>query len=121
MYGNSPFAGADAGTDADVTLTAEQRRSLRRDLTSVAARTREFLPDEFAVGVELSDGADGPRATVAVQPPVGSPVSAGYTPDPDAEYTIDEAERTELAQGLAASAALQMKQAMRGDVSPTAQ
>jgi len=117
MYGNTPFAG---GGD-DVTLTPEQRQRLRRDLASVAAETRELLPDEFAVGLELAQSADGPRATVAVQPPVGSIVSAGYTPDEDeTEFSIAEDERTDLAQGLAASAALQVKQAM-SDTTPTAQ
>jgi len=118
MYGNTPFAGADT----ESTLSSEERRRLRQDLANVAARTRELLPDDFTVGLELAHGSDGPQATVAVQPPIGSAVSAGYTPDEDeTEITIGEAERVELAQGLAASAALQMKQAMRGDSAPVAQ
>ncbi|WP_247010133.1 DUF5811 family protein [Halorientalis litorea] len=120
MYGNTPFAGADGG-DGEPVLTTEQRRHLRRDLASVAAETRELLPDEFAVGLELARGANGPRATVAVQPPIGSVVSAGYTPEDDADLRIGDDERTDLAHGLAASAALQVKQAMAGDTSPTAQ
>ncbi|MFB6143111.1 MAG: DUF5811 family protein [Halorientalis sp.] len=119
MYGNTPFAGDDV--DAPATLTAAERRRLRRDLASVAAETRALLPDEFAVGLELARSADGPRATVAVQPPVGSVVSAGYTPEADADVRLAEDERTDLAQGLAASAALQVKQAMGGDATPTAQ
>ena len=117
MYGNTSFAGSD-----DVpTLSAEQRRHLRRDLANVASRTRDLLPDDFAVGLELSPGPDGPRATVAVQPPVGSMVSAGYTPEDTADLRIGEDERTDIAQGLAASAALQVKQAMGNSASPTAQ
>ncbi|WP_336000585.1 DUF5811 family protein [Halorientalis halophila] len=119
MYGNTPFAGAEG--DAPPQLSTDQRRRLRRDLATVAARTRELLPDEFAVGLELAQGAEGPRATVAVQPPVGSAVSAGYTPEDDADLRIGEDEQTDLAQGLAASAALQMKQAMGSEHSPTAQ
>ncbi|MFD1585936.1 DUF5811 family protein [Halorientalis brevis] len=119
MYGNAPFAGTD---DVDVpTLSAEQRQHLRRDLASVAARTRELLPDEFAVGLELSASPEGPRATVAVQPPVGSMVSAGYTPEDTTDIRIAEDERTDIAQGLAASAALQVKQAMGDTNSQTAQ
>jgi len=116
MYGNTTFGGGESGP----TLTAEQRRRLRRDLANVAARTRDLLPDEFAVGLELAQGADGPRATVAVRPPIGSVVSAGYTPADDTDVRIAEDERTDLAQGLAASAVLQMKQAGT-DYSRTAQ
>ena len=119
MYGNSSFGGGDV--DAGPTLTADQRRELRHDLASVAAETRTLLPDEFAVGLELAESPDGPRATVAVRPPVGSVVSAGYTPEGDADARINEDERTDLAQGLAASAALQVKRAMAGDNSPAAQ
>jgi len=106
MYGNTPF-----GDDSVPELDADQRRTLRRDLSSVAARTRELLPSEFVVGSEIVDGSGGPRATVAVQPPVGSVVSADYSPE-DAETTITDAQREDIAQGLAASAALQVKQAI---------
>jgi hypothetical protein len=115
MYGNTPFGDESGGHD----LTADQRKALRRDLTSVAARTRELLPGEFVVGSEITEGASGPTATVAVQPPVGSVVSADYTPEDD--VAIDEREREDLAVGLAASAALQVKQALPDDPSPTAQ
>lgn len=117
MYGNTQFADVDSGP----TLSEDQRRRLRTDLSSVAAETRELLPDEFAVGVELSQGTSGPQAAVAVRPPIGSVVSAGYTPDDDADLPISDAERTDLAQGLAASAVLQMKQAIGDDLSQTAQ
>jgi len=114
MYGNAPFR--DEGARRD--LTPDQRRVLRRDLSSVAARTRELLPDEFVVGSEITQDSNGPRATVAVQPPVGSVVSAGYAPGEEPD--IDDAERDDLAMGLAASAALQVKRAMPDNPSPTA-
>ncbi len=117
MYGNSPLGG-DAET---VTLTPEQRQTLRRDLANVAARTRELLPGEFVVGSEVSDSETGPRATIAVQPPVGSVVSADYRPEDAESATISSEERDDLAQGIAASAALQVKQAMGEETSPTAQ
>lgn len=116
MYGNSPL-----GTDADAPeLSPDDRRRLRRDLASVAARTRELLPGDFVVGSELSDGANGPEATIAVQPPIGAVVSAGYAPD-DAGASIDTQEREEIATGLAASAALQVKRAFPENGSPAAQ
>jgi hypothetical protein len=115
MYGNTPFGDEPAATE----LTAQQRKDLRRDLSSVAARTRELLPGEFVVGSEITEGSSGPTATVAVQPPVGPVVSADYTPEGD--VAIDETERDDLAMGLAASAALQVKQALPDDPSPTAQ
>jgi hypothetical protein len=125
MNGNTPYAGqpgdAPAGrrTDEDIPeLTPTQRRTLRAGLTTVAARTREFLPDEYVVGGQVTTGIDGPRATVAVQPPVGSAVTAGLAPDFEASEPIGIEERDELARDLAARAALQVKQAMTGDVTP---
>jgi hypothetical protein len=113
MYGNSPIG--DDGSDTG-SLSDDQRRRLKRDLAQVAERTRKLLPGEFVVGSELSAGVDGPEGTVAVRPPVGHVVSAGYTPeetdDPDVAISADQ--RDDLAQGLAASAALQVKQAMDG-------
>ena len=112
MYGNSPL-----GDDSTVELSPQQRRTLRQDLASVAALTRNLLPGEFVVGSELRQSAEGPRATVAVRPPVGSVVSADY--DLDGEGVVDT-DRDELARGLAASAALQVKRAMPDDPTPTA-
>ncbi|NLV09636.1 hypothetical protein GOC74_06800 [Halomicrobium mukohataei] len=116
MYGNTQF-GADV---EEVDLTPEQRQSLRRDLTHVAAGLREVLPGEFVVGSEITSGSSGPRATIAVQPPLGSVVSAGYSPTDD-KVEITDDERDDLVHGLAASAALQVKQAMTDDAAPTAQ
>jgi hypothetical protein len=112
MYGNTPF-----GEDSTPELSPSERRTVRRDLASVAAQTRELLPGEFVVGSELAEGSDGPRATVAVRPPVGSVVSADY----DLQGEITDTEREDIAHGLAASAALQVKRAMPDDPSPTAQ
>lgn len=114
MYGNTSFGNEASGQE----LSAEQRKLLRRELSSVAARTRELLPHEFVVGSEITSSTDGPRATVAVQPPVGHVVSAGYTPDGDID--IDDSQREDLAVGLAASAALQVKEAMSDGANRTA-
>ncbi|MFB6074278.1 MAG: DUF5811 family protein [Haloarculaceae archaeon] len=115
MYGNTSF-GAGDGVES---LTPEQRQRLRRDLASVAERTRQFLPGEFDVGSEITSTTGGPRATVAVRPPVGSPVSADYTPDAE-EVGIGDDEREDIASGLAASAALQVKHAMADQDPPAA-
>jgi hypothetical protein len=130
MNGNTPYAGAPGITQAGkraVTdlpeLTSDQKRALRRDVASIAARTREFLPSEYVVDSDISHGSGGPRATVAVQPPVGHPVSAGFAPDNDdleSDPLIDAEDRSEVARGLAASAALLVKQAVQDDVTPTA-
>ncbi|MFB6094864.1 MAG: DUF5811 family protein, partial [Halodesulfurarchaeum sp.] len=57
-----------------------------------------------------------------VQPPVGNPVSAGFSPDLEGsgEELIPVEDEEEVARGLAASAALQVKRAIDGDVPPTA-
>ncbi|AWB26631.1 DUF5811 family protein [Halococcoides cellulosivorans] len=114
MYGNVSFE-----DDDDVTLSPAERDRLRREIESVAAATRDLLPGEFVVGSELTDGSDGPLATVAVQPPVGAPISGGYNPEDGIE--IDAEKRQEFARGLAASAALQVKRSMGEVTAPPAQ
>ena len=127
MNGNTPYAGLPGSTQAgkrasaDVPeLTAEQKRRLRADVSRIAALTREFLPDEYVVDGDISNGVGGPQATVAVNPPAGHPVSAGFTPDPeDLDAGLEKTETDEVAKGLAASAALQVMNAI-GDLTPTA-
>lgn len=114
MYGNTAFG----DESSQLELSPEQRKHLRQELSTVAARTRELLPGEFVVGSELVSGSNGPQATVAVQPPVGAMVSANCTLDDD--LSIDETQCEDLATGLAASAALQVKQAQSGNESPIA-
>ncbi|WP_336343611.1 DUF5811 family protein [Halalkalicoccus ordinarius] len=127
MNGNTPYAGLPGTTDAgqraldDVPeLTTDQRRTLRGDLAEITRRVRTYLPDEYVVGAEVSQGSGGPEATVAVQPPAGHPISAGFQPDLEGEEYITEEDCEEVARGLAASAALQVKQAVPDDVTPTA-
>ncbi|MFC4989526.1 MULTISPECIES: DUF5811 family protein [Saliphagus] len=130
MNGNTPYGGLPGVTNAgeraaeDVAeLSGEQKRALNRDVSRIAALTREFLPDEYVVQGDVADGATGPQVRVAVRPPVGHPVSAGFTPDVEAaidDEMIAADERSEVARGLAASAALQVKQAIGDGVEPTA-
>lgn len=124
MNGNNPYAGApgvmNAGEPAAVDLSPEQKRQLRRTVAGIVTRTESYLPDSYAVGSELSVGAEGPQATVAVNPPAGHPVSAGFAPDvDDLDAGIADADADEVAQGLAASAAMQVMNAV-GDITPTA-
>jgi len=107
MHANSPHAGP-----ADPDVSVEHRRALRRDLAAVAAETRELLSDEFVVGAELSGHTEGLRATVAVQPPAGSVVSAGF--DGGADATPPDA----LALDLAAGAVVEAKRSARGGPRP---
>jgi len=115
MNGNTPYAGPTRGGDPEAALTPEQRRTLRDSLALIAARTREYLPDEYVVGAEIGRSRDGAQATVAVRPPAGNPVSAGFTPEFDdaGDDLVSAEERAEVARGLAASAALQVKQAFK--------
>lgn len=118
MDPNAPYDGgpgvADAGRRAsgDVPdLPPEKRRALQAGLDTVAARTREYLPDEYVVGAQIVAGTDGPEGTIAVQPPIGPAVSAGFTPDfEELADGIPTEERDEVARQLAASAAVQVKQ-----------
>jgi len=130
MNGNTPYAGTPGITQAGKRATADlpeltrdQKRTLRQDVSRIAARTREYLPSEYVVDSEISHGSGGPQVTVAVRPPVGHPVSAGFTPDEDdldGEDLIAAEDRNEVARGLAASAALQVKQALGENSRPTA-
>jgi len=126
MNGNNPYAGAPGVTgagqpDRDVDLSAEQEQELRTAVAGIVSRTESYLPDAYAVGSELSYGSNGPQATVAVNPPAGHPVSAGFAPDPDElDAGIDETDHHEVAQGLAASAALQAMNAVGDGFTPTA-
>ncbi len=129
MNGNTPYAGLPGVTQAGQRATAdvpelslEQKRTLQRNVAQIATRTREFLPNEYVVDSNVADGVGGPQALVAVQPPVGHPVSAGFTPDVEAapEDVITRDDRNEVARGLAASAVLQVKQAIDDNVTPTA-
>ena len=104
MHGNSPHAGP-----AEAEPSTERRRALRRELVNVAASTRELLSDEFVVGGEISGNADGLQATVAVRPPAGSVVSAGFEPAGDDEGASAES----LARDLAAGAVLEAKHSGR--------
>jgi len=126
MNGNNPYAGApgvtNAGEPAAVDLSGSRTTPPARGRRNrLANRTESYLPNSYAVGSELSVGTNGPQATVAVNPPAGHPVSAGFTPDPDElEAGIADADTDEVARGpLAASAAMQVMDAV-GDVTPTA-
>ena len=121
MDPNSPYVGASMGTGGPADdLTMAQRRRLQTRVSSVAARTRELLPDEYAVGSSVHAGMGGVRVTVSVRPPVGNPVSAGLDPDLDADEPIPAEDVAEVARGLAASAALQVKRAMGDEITQTA-
>jgi len=127
MNGNNPYAGAPgvvgAGQpSADIEeLSAAELRQLREAIAGIVAQTRTYLPDSYAIGSELSNGSNGPRATVAVHPPVGHPVSAGLTPDAeDLASGLSSEECTEVARGLAASAAFQVMSTVGDDLTPTA-
>lgn len=104
MHGNTPHAGP-----SDAEPSPDRRRALRRELVDVATSTRDLLSDEFVVGGEISDDEGALHATVAVQPPAGSVVSAGF--EPEAADTADGADVESLAQDLAAGAVLEAKHA----------
>ena len=105
MHGNTPYAGSPV---AERETTPEHRRDLRRELVSVAASTRDLLSDEFIVGGEITDDDGSLRATIAVQPPGGSVVSAGIEPD-----RSEDTDTESVARDLAAGAVLEAKHAAR--------
>ncbi|MBP1986297.1 DUF5811 family protein [Halolamina salifodinae] len=113
--------GITGGTPEEIELSPDEKRGLRRAVSGIVSRTESYLPDGYVVGSELTYGSDGPEATVAVRPPAGHPVSAGFQPDAeDIEAGLDDADRDEVAKGLAASAAAQVMFAMGDDPVPVA-
>ncbi|MFB6244660.1 MAG: DUF5811 family protein [Halobaculum sp.] len=125
MNGNNPYAGppgvVDAGQPEEVDLTPKQKEALREAVANIVTRTESYLPDGYTVGSELNYGTDGPQATVAVRPPVGHAVSAGFSPSLDELAAgMDDEDRAEVAKGLAASAAVQVMNAVGDDIEPTA-
>ena len=126
MNGNNPYAGAPGVTGAGQPsqgreLTGDQMDSLRRVVAGIVSQTESYLPEGFAVGSELSTGPNGPLATVAVHPPVGHPVSAGFSPNADElDAGLTDEDRDEVARGLAASAAFQVMSAVGDDITPAA-
>jgi len=121
-YDDSEATGGDAGTDGDA---AVENRTLRSNAKTVATQVRYLLPEEYSVTGDVTDGTNGPQAFVAIQPPVGRPITAGfgieeYTDSEGTGTDIPDDERNEVAAGLAARAALQVKQAIGDGLTPTA-
>lgn len=118
-YAGAP--GIIAGSSNDIELSPDDKRGLQRAVAGIVSRTESYLPDGYIVGSELTYGSNGPEATVAVRPPAGRPVSAGFQPDAeDIKAGLDDSDRDEVAQGLAASAAAQVMYAMGDDPVPVA-
>lgn len=109
MHGNTPHDGP-----VETEFAPEDRRALRRNLVDVATSTRDLLSDDFVVGGEISDDDGALHATVAVQPPAGSVVSAGFEPEGQEADDVES-----LARDLAAGAVLEAKHAAQ-DVSRAA-
>jgi len=100
-------------------LSAGQKDALRHAVAGIVAETESYLPEGYQVGSELAT-ASGATATVAVDPPAGHPVTAGYSPDPDElDGGLDVETQREVAQGLAASAVMQVMNAVGDGITPT--
>ncbi|MCL9816545.1 DUF5811 family protein [Natronocalculus amylovorans] len=125
MNGNNPYAGAPGTVQAGqpthgVELSGEEKEILRREVAAIVSQTQSYLPEGYHVGSELSFDGTTPLATVAVDPPAGHPVSAGFTPEvEDLKSGLNESDTAEVAQGLAASAAMQVMSAVGDSVTPT--
>ncbi len=123
MNGNYPGSGREVAAGgigtADIELSGGQKQALRHAVAEIVAETESYLPEGYQVGSELQYA--GPTATVAVNPPAGHPVTAGYEPDlDDLEAGLDPETQREVAQGLAASAVIQVMNAVGDGITPTA-
>ncbi len=114
--GGQPVGGGQTTVEE---LSAGQKDALRAAVAGIVAETESYLPEGYQVGSELAT-ASGGTATVAVDPPAGHPVTAGYSPDPDdLDGGLDAETQREVAQGLAASAVLQVMDAVGDGITPT--
>jgi hypothetical protein len=125
MFDDAPYEHADVTLDTSgpvrVDLTDVEAQHLREAVAGIVAATQTYLPEGFVVGSELVVGQDGPAAMVAVHPPAGPPISAGFAPDAEELASgLTPAATEEVAKGLAASAALQAMVAVGDDLVPTA-
>lgn len=115
--GGQPVGGGHTPTVDE--LSAGQKDALRHAVAGIVAETESYLPEGYQVGSELAT-ASGATATVAVDPPAGHPVTAGYSPDPDElDGGLDVETQREVAQGLAASAVMQVMNAVGDGITPT--
>ena len=115
--GGQPVGGGQPTTVEE--LSTGQRDALRHAVAGIVAETESYLPEGYQVGSELAT-ASGATATVAVDPPAGHPVTAGYSPEPDElDGGLDAETQREVAQGLAASAVLQVMNAVGDGITPT--
>jgi len=113
-----PPVGGGQSTNAEE-LSVGQKDALRHAVAGIVSETQSYLPEGYQVGSELTYGG-GATATVAVDPPAGHPVTAGYSPDPEAlESGLDADTQQEVAQGLAASAVMQVMDAVGDGITPT--
>lgn len=126
MNWNDSYGGPDAadGTAGTGGGSGVENRALRSNAKSVATQVRHLLPAEYDVTGDVTESQNGPQAFVAIQPPVGPAITAGFGVG---EYSggetgphIPDDERDEVASGLAARAALQVKQAVGDAITPTA-
>ncbi|ATW87408.1 hypothetical protein halTADL_0605 [Halohasta litchfieldiae] len=114
-----PPVGGDQSPNAEE-LSGGQKDALRHAVAGIVDETQSYLPEGYHVGSELTSGS-GATATVAVDPPAGHPVTAGYSPTPeDLESGLDVDTQQEVAQGLAASAVMQVMDAVGDNITPTA-
>lgn len=119
-YGGPNATGGRGGTNGGSDV---ENRTLRSNAKTVAAQVRHLLPTEYDVTGDVTDGTSGPQAIVAIQPPVGPAITAGFGIEEYADAngsSIPDNERDEVASGLAARAALQVKQAVGDAITPTA-
>jgi hypothetical protein len=115
--GGPPVGGGQSTSAED--LSGGQKDTLRNAVAGIVAETQSYLPEGYQVGSELTYSSSA-TATVAVDPPAGHPVTAGYSPTPeDLEAGLDPDAQREVAQGLAASAALQVMNAVGDGITPT--
>jgi len=127
MNWNDSYGGPDAagGDLANEGASGVENRALRSNARTVAAQVRHLLPTEYDVTGDVTESANGPQALVAIQPPIGPAITAGfgvedYATESEAGSGISNDERDEVASGLAARAALQVKQAVGDAITPTA-
>ena len=115
--GGQPVGGSQSTTAKE--LSAGQKDALRHAVAGIVDETQSYLPEGYQVGSELAT-ASGATATVAVDPPAGHPVTAGYSPDPEElSDGLDAETQREVAQGLAASAVMQVMDAVGDGITPT--
>lgn len=85
MYGNSPFddstgQGPPAQASSNTTLSADEKRAFRRNVSQIESSIAKHLPQIYGVSSTVAQTPQGIRGLITIQPPLGQPIGTNLLP-----------------------------------------